>query len=223
MKDPDGYTAMDRARQANKQDVIEFLKFLEGISAKETEVYESLWAKTGAENGIWATIMGTANIVDVEKVLAFFTEKADLAEEETAELLSMCQTNKDSADVRKKEFFVCLGLLALKQQNKPMTMFALRSRGKPLIPKLKPFLSLVNPHKLSSMKKWTIDDVCQHFREMGASETHLSKIRDEAINGSVLAELSQDDLKSELSLPLGVRVNHKKWLRTKPEPAEKEL
>ncbi len=64
--------------------------------------------------------------------------------------------------------------------------------------------------KVSYVKTWSIDNVCEHFAKLGWS--NVSALRTEFVDGEALLLLSDDQLK-ELGVPLGVRAKHSKWIK----------
>lgn len=67
------------------------------------------------------------------------------------------------------------------------------------------------PKPSGKMEGWSIDQVCSHFLGLGLDEAEIALLKKEKIDGSVLASLSETDLK-ELGLPMGVRRKHKKLI-----------
>ena len=65
----------------------------------------------------------------------------------------------------------------------------------------------------SNLSSWTVEQVCQHFERFGADGKDLQVIKEEKINGAALQELTEQELKTELGLPLGIRKQHRKWLQ----------
>ena len=54
----------------------------------------------------------------------------------------------------------------------------------------------------------SVDQVCLYFERLGASAVHLERLRAEAIDGEALRDLTEDDLRRDLMLPLGVVRKH---------------
>ncbi len=55
---------------------------------------------------------------------------------------------------------------------------------------------------------WSVEDVCQHFAELGAQPEHLDAIRRELVNGAALANLTREDLRNDMKFPLGLVARH---------------
>ena len=67
------------------------------------------------------------------------------------------------------------------------------------------------PSRLDIMSTWTISEVCDHFKELGANEEEIILIGQEQINGRILYKLTSRDLKKLLFLPIGICYKHMEW------------
>eukprot|EP00184_Porphyridium_aerugineum_P007032 CAMPEP_0184697718 /NCGR_PEP_ID=MMETSP0313-20130426/4591_1 /TAXON_ID=2792 /ORGANISM="Porphyridium aerugineum, Strain SAG 1380-2" /LENGTH=629 /DNA_ID=CAMNT_0027156551 /DNA_START=358 /DNA_END=2247 /DNA_ORIENTATION=+ len=75
------------------------------------------------------------------------------------------------------------------------------------------------------MDKWTVCDVCALFQELGAEPEDVEIIKTARISGKALVLMSDDDLRIELRLPIGIRKAYKGWLdkRRSPDSLEEYL
>jgi len=68
--------------------------------------------------------------------------------------------------------------------------------------------------KTTPLDKWSVDDVCSHFHSLGVNDPGLVRLREQMIDGSVLVDLSESELRgAPLSLPLGAVKKHFRWRR----------
>ncbi len=208
-------------------------------SDAETAAYAELWARADAD---------CSGQLDVTKVQRFFSA-AGQKEPDVAELVNMARANKYSLSLSRAEFDVMLGLLALKQQQKPLSVDAVRQpRTEPLIPHigasdaLAPLNLRTSPSPVESdsvtvsapvrpaavpihaapttpMEHWSVDDLCAHFQQFGAVEKHFALLRDELVDGDTLQMLSSDELNKNLAMPLGVVKKHERWLQAQHGPS----
>lgn len=65
---------------------------------------------------------------------------------------------------------------------------------------------------IERISSWSVDDVCAHFLNFGASQEVLQKIREEQVNGAALIGLSEVSLK-ELGLKIGQIGQHQAFMK----------
>ena len=70
-----------------------------------------------------------------------------------------------------------------------------------------------NDYSSKPVEEWSIEDVCSHFKTLGASEEVLKNVREEEIDGEALLELNENYLRNDLNLKLGTLTKHLKWLK----------